>query len=128
MLTPPLPLDQDPQNHRFLLVCETLIHSRQKGLLRKLFGKLKGTLCALAEPVLLDCNGVGRGRGCLSFLSSLVPPSFLPYYSPGREHCFLEQCKNWISLVIHVYGAKCFAPGAPLVKVQSKAKASQIWA
>lgn len=78
MLTPPLPLDQDPQNHRFLLVCETLIHSRQKGLLRKLFGKLKGTLCALAEPVLLDCNGAGEGLPLFSFfLGATFLPSLL---------------------------------------------------
>lgn len=40
--TPPLPSDQDPKNHHFLLACESLINSRQKGLIRKLFGKWKG--------------------------------------------------------------------------------------
>lgn len=40
--TPPLPSDQDPKNHHFLLACELLINSRQKGLIRKLFGKWKG--------------------------------------------------------------------------------------
>lgn len=40
--TPPLPSDQDPKNHHFLSACESLINSRQKGLIRKLFGKWKG--------------------------------------------------------------------------------------
>lgn len=31
-----------PKNHHFLLACESLINSRQKGLIRKLFGKWEG--------------------------------------------------------------------------------------
>ena len=38
-----LPIRAGPKNHHFLWACESLIHSRQKAPMRKLFGKLKGS-------------------------------------------------------------------------------------
>lgn len=45
-----------PKNHHFLLACESLINSRQKGLIRKLFGKWRGRgrdRCSPPGPVAL---------------------------------------------------------------------------
>lgn len=45
-----------PKNHHFLLACESLINSRQKALIRKLFGKWRGRgrdRCSPPRPVAL---------------------------------------------------------------------------
>lgn len=69
--TPSLPLMQGPTTrerkiHHFLWLCELLINSRQKGLIRKLFRKLKGRgrrpgLHAPVEPGLFLSKWAGAG-------------------------------------------------------------------
>lgn len=55
-----------PKNHHFLLACESLINSRQKGLIRKLFGKWKG-----------------RGRDATAGASGWLCPSASPPRATG---------------------------------------------
>lgn len=55
-----------PKNHHFLLACESLINSRQKGLIRKLFGKWKG-----------------RGRDATAGASGWLCPSASPPRAVG---------------------------------------------
>lgn len=50
-----LPIRAGPKSHHFLWACESLICSRQKAPMRKLFGKLKGSGRS-GQPLQLCCH------------------------------------------------------------------------
>lgn len=110
--TPPLPSDQDPKNHHFLSACESLINSRQKGLIRKLFGKWKGRGRDGRWPQPVPLGGFAprrhlpepRAGPCLGVLKSA--PATLPTPSGCRQSSpvdgYLSPCKD-SAMKISVY-------------------------